>query len=90
MEVLNEKVLITPSTRKNIKNGIFLPETSDKLTIGPFADMGEVVSVGELSPFNIKKGDKVIYDKTLGYEFLEKEKKYFVASTYDILAIIEE
>ncbi len=90
MEMLNEKVLLIPSTRKTMKNGIFLPDNLDKMTIGVFADIGEIVSVGKLSPINIKKGQKVIFDKTLGYEFVFENKKFFMASSYDILAIIEE
>ncbi len=89
MEMQNEKVLLKPSSRVNMRNGVYLPETSDKMTIGPFTDIGEVISIGKLSPIDLKKGQKVLYDKVLGYEFDYEGEKYFMASSYDILAVLD-
>lgn len=75
------------------KSGIFIPETVDKEK----PDQGRVVEVGDgkrdkdgkLVPMAVKKGQKVVFSKYSPDEIKIDDKKYYIISEDNILAIIE-
>lgn len=75
------------------KSGIFIPETVDKEK----PDQGIVIEVGagkrdndgKLIPMSVKKGQKVVFSKYSPDEIKIGDKKYFIISEDNILAIIE-
>lgn len=74
------------------KSGIFIPETIDKEK----PDQGMIIEVGEgkrdsdgkLIPMSVKKGQKVVFSKYGPDEIKIGDKKYFIISEDNILAII--
>jgi len=89
---LRGRVLIEPVKDEQKKGGIILPETIDKGR----PEKGKVVAVGpeQLNesgnkiPFEVKKGDLVLFTKYGPQELKVDEKEYLIAEEKDILAII--
>lgn len=77
---------------KKTKSGIYIPETVDKekpdqgiiMAVGP----GKRDDNGKIIPMQVKKGDLVIFSKYSPDEIKVDDKKYFVISEDNILAII--
>jgi len=75
------------------KSGIFIPETVDKEK----PDQGKVAEVGpgkrdnegKIIPMSVKKGQKVVFSKYGPDEIKVGDKKYFIISEDNILAVIE-
>ena len=93
---LGNNVLIEPVSDEDrgskTKSGIFIPETIDKEK----PDQGIVIAVGEgkrddngkLIPMSVKKGQKVVFSKYGPDEIKVGEKKHYIISEDNILAII--
>ena len=94
---LHNNVLIEPLSDEErgskTKSGIFIPETVDKEK----PDQGKVIEVGagkrdkdgKLAPMSVKKGQKVLFSKYSLEEIKVGDKKYYIISEDNILAIIE-
>ncbi|HEY4510351.1 MAG TPA: co-chaperone GroES [Candidatus Paceibacterota bacterium] len=92
---LGNNVLIEPflGEEKKTKSGIYIPDTVDKEK----PDQGTVIAVGDgkrddngkLVPMRVKKGQKVMFSKYSPDELKVGEKKYYIISEDNILAIID-
>ena len=94
---MHNNVLIEPFSDEEkgskTKSGIFIPETVDKekpdqgkiIEVGP----GKRDSEGKLIPMSVKKGQKVVFSKYGPDEIKHEEKKYYIISEDNILAVIE-
>ena len=90
---LGDRVLVKPLEEKEEKKGgIIIPDTAKEKP-----QEGEVVAVGpgKLSekggriPLELKKGDRVLYDKFSGTETKIEGEEYLIVREEDILAIIK-
>lgn len=94
---LYNNVLIEPLSKEErgskTKSGIFIPDTVDKEK----PDQGKVVEVGpgkrdkdgKLIPVSVKNGQKVVFSKYGPDEIKIGDKKYYIISEDNILAVIE-
>ena len=94
---LHNNVLVEPLQEEEkgskTKSGIFIPDTVDKEK----PDQGKVASVGEgkrdkdgkLIPMSVKKGDRIVFTKYSLDEIKVEDKKYYIISEDNILAVIE-
>lgn len=93
---MHNNILIEPLVTmegSKTKSGIFIPETADKekpdqgkiVEIGP----GKRDSEGKIIPMSVKKGQKVIFSKYGPEEIKVDDKKYYIISEDNILAVIE-
>ena len=94
---LSNNVLIEPlgeaERTKKSAGGILIPETVDKEK----PDQGKIIEVGpgkkdesgKIIPLSVKKGQKVIFSKYGPDEIKVGEKKYFIISEDNILAVYE-
>ena len=94
---LRNNVLIEPFSDEEkgskTKSGIFIPETVDKEK----PDQGKIVEVGpgkmddngKIIPMSVKKGQKVVFSKYGPDEIKVGDKKYYIISEDNILAVIE-
>jgi chaperonin GroES len=74
-------------------SGIIIPDTAkEKPSEGEVIAVGEgrLLENGELKPLKVKVGDKVIYSKYAGNEFVVDGEDLIVLREDDILAIIEQ
>ena len=81
---VNGKVIIKPTTPKNMVGNLVLPTQKEERR----PDQGIVVSKAKDVELTVKKGDLVLYDKynTDAYEF--EGQKFVIISSHDIHAII--
>ena len=94
---LHNNVLIEPLSlderAHKTAGGILIPETIDKEK----PDQGKIIEVGpgkkdndgKIIPISVKKGQRVIFSKYGPDEIKVGDKKYFIISEDNILAIIE-
>lgn len=91
---LGDYILIEPiSKEEKTKEGIFLPETTEKdrpeqgrvVAVGP----GRRLSSGKRLPIEIKVGDRILFTKYAPNEIKVDDKEYLIAREEDILAILE-
>jgi len=94
---LHNNVLIEPISgeerARKSAGGILIPETIDKEK----PDQGKVAEVGpgkrddsgKIIPLSVKKGQKVIFSKYSPDEVKVGEKKYYIISEDNILAVYE-
>jgi len=90
---LGDRVLVEPQEQAELKKGgIIIPDTAKEKP-----QEGKVIAVGtgkrdekgNLIPFHVKKGDKVLMPKYGGTEVKIDDKDYQIVREEDILAIIE-
>lgn len=90
---LGDKILVKRlEAETKTKSGIVLPETAREkpkrgkvLSIGA----GKRLDSGELSTFNVKKGDEVIFTSYAGTEVKIDGEELLIMSEDDVLAVIE-
>lgn len=83
---LGENVLIEPEKQeKKTGSGIYLPETASKEK----PQQGKVIAVGESKKIEVKKGQKVIYNRYSGTEVEIESKEYLIVKAEDIVAVLE-
>ena len=93
IEPLGDRVVIKPlKEAEKTKGGIILPDTAKEKpqrgtveAVGP----GKVDDKGNRIPMELKKGDKVIYQKYTGTEIKENEEDYLILRESDIIAKIK-
>ena len=93
---LHNNVLIEPISAEErgakTKSGIFIPDTVDKEK----PDQGKIIEVGpgkrdqdgKLVPMSVREGQKVVFSKYGPDEIKVGDKKYYIISEDNILAII--
>jgi len=90
----SDRVLIEPvEEEEKTESGIFLPQTAKKkepeqgkvMAVGP----GRRTEEGEVLPMEVKKGDKVLFNKYGPTKIEIDKKEYLIARQSDILAVIE-
>ncbi len=94
IQPVSDHILIEPiSGEERTKSGILLPETARKdrpeqgkvIAIGP----GKKTDEGKLIPMNVKVGDRVLFTQYGPTEVKVENKKYLIAKSEDILAILK-
>jgi len=87
---LFDRVVVKPIKEKNEKIGnIILPETTQKPEISEVVALGTGKIEGKEVTFEVNIGDKVIFNKYSGNEFILDQEVYTIIKEKDILAIIE-
>ena len=91
---LYDRVVIKPVEEKEEKtpSGIIIPDTAkEKPSEGEVIAVGEgrLLENGEVVPLKVKVGDKVVYSKYAGNEFVVDGQDLIVLREDDILAVIE-
>lgn len=77
------------------KNGLILLNQGTQQSLRQ--DIGEVIAIGdgrvlnngEVLPFSVKVGEKVLYNKYAGSEVILDTEKYLIIKETDILAIVK-
>ncbi|WP_457641489.1 co-chaperone GroES [Persephonella sp.] len=91
---LYDRVVVKPAEEAEEKtpSGIIIPDTAkEKPSEGEVIAVGEgrLLENGEVAPLKVKVGDKVIYSKYAGNEFVVDGEELIVLREDDILAIVE-
>lgn len=91
---LNDKVLIERATADSkSKGGIILPDSSqEKPKKGKIVAVGQgkLSEQGERLPFQVKKGDQVLFKSYAGTDVKIDGNEYILMSEEEILAVIEK
>jgi chaperonin GroES len=89
---LHDRVLVERLEQENkTKSGIIIPDTAKEKPME-----GKVIAVGSgakdakgnISPLDVKTGDKVLFAKWGGTEVKLEEKEYLIMKESDILGIV--
>ena len=91
---LHDRVIVKRmEEERKSAGGIVIPDTATEkpmrgkiLSVGP----GKVNDKGEVSPMNVKKGDKVLFGKYSGTEVKVDGEELVVMREDDIMAVIED
>lgn len=90
------KILVKPDDKKKenkTKSGIIMPDDDEKQkykgTVVKLSAGKERIKNGTIIPFDVKKGDKIIYSTYGGAEIKDEDDQiYLVISEEDILGVI--
>jgi chaperonin GroES len=95
LKPVGDKIVVEKiEANKQTKSGLFIPEVAQEKP-----QIGIVIAVGEeglwiegLNGFRYYAhvGDKIVFQKYGGTEITVDDKKFFIISQKDILAVIEE
>jgi chaperonin GroES len=94
LQPLADRVVVKPIEGEEVsKGGIILPDTAKEkpqkgqvIAVGP----GRLDADGKRIPPEVKKGDKVIYQKFAGTELKQGDEEVLILRESDILAIISK
>ena len=90
---IGDRVLVEVlEAEEKTKGGIILPDTAkEEKTEGKVVSVGagKWLESGKIQPLEVKKGDRVIYNKYGGDEILIDGKKHKILSEKEVLAIYE-
>ena len=94
LQPLGDRVVIEPTPREEMtKSGIVHPDTAKEkpqegvvIAAGP----GRLLEDGKREAMDVKKGDKVLYAKYAGTEFIVEGDELLIVSQKDILAIVQD
>ena len=88
---LFDRVVVKPIKEKSEKIGsIILPESSKQPEISEVIALGSGKVEGEEVSFEVKIGDRVIFNKYSGCEFVIDNEVHIIIKEKDILGIIEK
>lgn len=88
---LFDRVVVKPIKEKNEKIGnIILPESSKQPEISEVIALGTGKIDNKEVEFEVKIGDRVIFNKYSGCEFIINNEVFTIIKEKDILAIIEK
>jgi len=88
---LFDRVVVKPIKEKTEKIGnIILPESTKQPEISEVIALGIGKVDGKDTQFEVKLGDKVIFNKFSGCEFIIDNQLFTIIKEKDILAIIEK
>ena len=90
---LGDKILVKRvEAESKTKSGIVLPDTAkEKPKRGKILALGDGkrLETGERAPWNVKKGDEVIFTSYAGTELKLDGEELMIMSEDDILAVVE-
>jgi chaperonin GroES len=90
---LEDRILVLPlEARETRKSGIIIPDTAkEKPQEGKIVALGsgKWTDEGKRKPFDVKKGDRVLFAKYSGNEISVAGEKHLILREEDILAVIE-
>jgi chaperonin GroES len=90
---LGDRVLVKPLEEKEVKKGgIIIPDTAkEKPQEGKIVALGtgKTDDDGKKIPFEVKKGDRVMYSKYGGTEIKIDGEDYLILREDDILGVLE-
>ena len=90
---LGDKILVKRvEAESKTKSGIVLPDSAkEKPKRGKVLSVGDGKRLdnGERAPFNVKKGDEVIFASYAGTEIKLEGEELMIMSEDDILAVVE-
>ncbi|OGW78446.1 MAG: co-chaperone GroES [Omnitrophica bacterium GWA2_52_8] len=93
LKPLGDRILVeVMESEAKTKGGIILPDTAkEEKTEGRVVSVGsgKVLESGKVQPIEVKKGDRVIFGKYAGDEFIIDGKKHKVLRESEVLAICE-
>ncbi len=93
MKPLGDRVVVQPVEEAEVrKGGIIIPDTAkEKPQEGKVIALGtgKTDDEGKKIPFEVKKGDKVLYSKYGGTEITIDGEKYLIMREDDILGVVE-
>ena len=89
---LSDRVVVEPAPAEDVSSGgIILPDTAQEkpqqgtvVAAGP----GKVSDSGKTVAMEVKKGDRILYGKYSGTEFLFEGTEYLIMRESDILAVL--
>jgi chaperonin GroES len=88
-----DRVLVEPIEEQEVKKGgIIIPDTAkEKPQEGKVVAIGtgKTSEKGEKIPFEVKKGDRVLFSKYGGTEITLNDKKYLIMREDDILGVVD-
>lgn len=92
LQPLADRVIVKPLEEEEVsKGGIILPDTAKEkpqkgkvIAVGP----GRLDEAGKRIPPEVKKGDKVLYQKYAGTELKQGDEELLILRESDILAIL--
>ena len=93
LKPLGDRVIVTvDKEEEKTVGGIVLannakekPQTADVVAVGD----GLVTEDGKKLPMNVKKGDKVLFDKYSGSTVKYEDNEYLILHEKDIMAIVD-
>ena len=90
---LNENMLIERvEAETKTAGGIMLPDSAkEKPKQGKVLELGEgkVLDNGKRQPFQVKKGDRVLFTSYAGNEITHEGKEYLIMTEDDVLAVVD-
>src|SRR4030095_11545975 len=90
---LGDKILVKRlEAESKTKSGIVLPDSAkENTTRGTILSLGagNLLETGERAPWNVKKGDQVIFASYAGTEIKLDGEELMIMSEDDILAVVE-
>jgi len=90
---LEDRILVKPlEAQETKKGGIIIPDTAkEKPEEGKVIALGngKWTEDGKRKPFEVKKGDRVLFAKYAGNEINVDGEKHLILREEDILAVIE-
>ncbi len=93
LKPLGDHIVVKPMEEAEVKKGgIIIPDTAkEKPSRGEVveAGQGKIMDDGKRKPMELKKGDKVIYQKYGGNEIKVDDVEYIIMTEEDVLAIVE-
>ena len=93
LKPLGDRVIVTvDKEEEKTVGGIVLannakekPQTAEVVAVGA----GLVTDDGKTVPMNVKKGDKVLFDKYAGSTVKDEDNEYLILHEKDIMAIVD-
>lgn len=93
LKPLGDHIVVKPMEEGEVKKGgIIIPDTAkEKPSRGEVVEAGhgKIMEDGKRKPMELKKGDKVIYQKYGGNEIKIDDVEYIIMTEEDVLAIVE-
>ena len=93
MRPLHDRILVKRVEEENkTKGGIIIPDTAkEKPQEGKVVAVGrgKVTDDGKLQPLDVKKGDRVLFNKYSGSEVNVEGEEHLIIREDDVLAILE-
>jgi chaperonin GroES len=90
---IGSRVLIEPMEAEQVTaSGLIIPDTAQQTpqeAIVVAVGSGRIGANGEVIPFDVKVGDKVIYSMYAGTKVSYGSKSYIVMEIVDLIAVVE-
>jgi len=94
LKPLADRLVVKPIEQEEVKKGgIIIPDTAKEkpekgevISVGP----GKLLDNGNRAPMEVKKGDKVIFQKYGGHEFKVDDVELMILREEDVMAIVDK